>query len=116
MRYYRYLALITITTWLAGCKNNEVPSMASSCYPGVNPIRSERIINMAVTVQASGGLAAGYQLVASSGVAWSACNLPDKFKHNGLALSVSGYSLTWPQLAFINLSPLPFEVSGAQLR
>ena len=114
MRYV--LTLICLITWLVSCRQDEVPSVASSCYPSVKAIRAERITDAAVTVQASGGLATGYQLVASNGVAWSACNLPDEFKRNGLAISVSGYLLTWPELALMNLSPLPFEVTGAKLR
>ncbi|GAB4044650.1 hypothetical protein [Spirosoma jeollabukense] len=80
-----------MTSLLVCCKEDEVPSVASSCYPSVKAIRSERVTDAAVTVQASGGLATGYQLVASNGVAWGACNLPDEFKHNGLAIYVSGY-------------------------
>ena len=114
MRYYS--TLIFMITLLVGCKQDEVPSVASSCYPSVEAVRSERVTDAAVTVQASGGLATGYQLVSSNGVAWSACNLPDEFKRNGLAIYVSGYSLTWPELKFMNISPLPFEVTRAKLR
>jgi len=103
-------------TLLVSCHEDEAPAVASSCYPSVKAIRSHQITDAAVTVQASGGLATGYQLVASNGVAWSACNLPDAFKRNGLAIYVSGYSLTWPELAFMNLSPLPFEVTKVKLR
>lgn len=101
---------------LLSCNKPEVSSVASTCYPSVSATRFRRITDVAVTVQASGGLAAGYRLVVSNGVAWGACNLPDEFKRNGLAIYVSGYSLTWPELESMNVSPLPFEVTGAKLR
>lgn len=111
-----YLVLICLAIELLSCNKPEISSVASTCYPTVNATRSRRITDAAVTVQASGGLATGYLLTASNGVAWGACNLPDEFKHNGLAIYVSGYSLTWPGLESMNLNPLPFEVTEAKLR
>ena len=113
---HHYSALIGMAAMLVSCHKDEVPSAALSCYPNVTVSRSKRIIDAAVTVQASGGLATGFQLMASNGVFLSACNLPDEFKRNGLAIYVSGYSLTWPELELMNLSPIPFEVTEAKLR
>lgn len=101
---------------LLSCDKPEVTSVASTCYPSVSATRSRRITDAPVIVQASGGLATGYLLMASNGVAWSACNLPDEFKRDSLAIYVSGYSLTWPALELMNISPLPFEVTGAKRR
>jgi hypothetical protein len=113
-RYYP--ALISMVMLLVSCTNEQVPSAASTCYPNVNVKRSKLVTNVAVTVQASGGLAIGYQLVADNGVFWGACNLPDEFKRDGLAIYVSGYWLTWPELEHMNLVPIPFEVTRAKLR
>ena len=113
---HAYLALISMTAMLVSCHKDEVPATAPSCYTNVTVSRSNRIIDAAVTVQASGGLATGFQLMASNGVFLSACNLPDEFKRNGLAIYVSGYSLIWPELELMNLTPIPFEVTGAKLR
>ncbi|QIP13780.1 hypothetical protein G8759_14740 [Spirosoma aureum] len=67
-------------------------------------------------VRISGGLYTGYQLIASNGVAWSACSLPDEFRKDSLKIYVSGYFLTSPELDVKNITPLPFEVTGARLR
>ncbi|GAB3760453.1 hypothetical protein GCM10028817_36560 [Spirosoma pomorum] len=101
---------------VVGCNKEQVPSAASTCYPDVNANRSKLVTDVAVTVQASGGLAIGYRLVADNGVGWSACNLPEEFKRDGLAIYVSGYWLTWPGLEHMNLVPIPFEVTRAKLR
>lgn len=113
---YTYLVLISMAVLLVGCCKDDVSPAASSCYPNVKVSRSKRITDVAVTVQASGGLATGFQLVDCNGVTWSACNLPDAFKRNGLSIYVSGYSLTWPELAQMNLIPIPFEITEARLR
>ncbi|WP_288426198.1 hypothetical protein [uncultured Spirosoma sp.] len=114
MRYYS--GLICMAIGLLSCDKPEVSSVVSTCYPSVNATRSQRITDAAVTVRASGGLATGYLLMASNDVAWSACNLPDEFKRDSLAIYVSGYSLTWPALESMNINLLPFEVTGARLR
>lgn len=46
---------------LLSCDKSAVAPVASTCYPSVNATRSHRIIDAAVTVQASGGLATGYR-------------------------------------------------------
>lgn len=112
MRYLLYLSIPLII--LVGCKKDKMPVSASDCYP--ESFRSERVTDAPVLVRLSGGLATGAQLTASNGVSWSACHLSDEFKKDSLKIYVSGYFLTSPSLELMNLTPLPFEVTGAKLR
>lgn len=114
MRYG--LGFLLLVLMMGSCQKDEVSSITSSCYPSLSLSRSQQVKDGAVLVRISGGLATGFQLIASNGVAWSACNLPDQFKRDSLKIYVSGYFLTSPQLELMNLSPLPFEVTGAKLQ
>jgi hypothetical protein len=110
------LRLIFIIFILGSCKKEEVLPSVSTCYPSMKLSRSRQVTDAPVLVRASGGLYLGFQLIASNGVPWSACNLPNEFKRDSLKIYVSGYSLTSPELELTNITPLPFEVVGARLR
>lgn len=101
---------------LLGCKKSDVAAEVSVCYPNMELRRAQSVTDAPVVVRLSGGLFTGAQLFASNGVAWGACNLPDKFKRDSLNIYVSGYFLTSPELELMNLTPLPFEVTGARAR
>lgn len=110
-----FLILLFAVTFM-GCKKSDVSSAASACYPNIQVSRAQSVTDAPVVVRLSGGLFTGAQLIASNGVAWNACNLPERFKQDSLKIYVSGYFLTWPGLDLMNISALPFEVTGARVR
>lgn len=114
MRYY--LILVFMISALSSCKKEEVSASVSTCYPDMKLSRFQQATAASVLVRVSGGLYTGFQLMASNGVAWSACNLPEEFKRDSLKIFVSGYFLTSPELELKNITPLPFEVITAKLR
>jgi hypothetical protein len=99
------------------CKEDKVSSEALDCYSGFEGLtHDEYVVDAPVTVQLTGGLAVGSQLIASNGVAWGGCNLPKQFMQDSLAVYVTGYFLTSEALQKMNLTPLPFVVTSAKLR
>ena len=112
----RSLLLITLIIFLGSCRNDKVSPSVSECYPGLTLTRGQRIVDMPVTVQLSGGLISGSQLITSNGVAWSSCNLPREFGLKNQEIYVSGYLLNAPELDTKNIYPLPFEVTSAKLK
>ncbi|MBO9616515.1 MAG: hypothetical protein J7619_27755 [Dyadobacter sp.] len=99
------------------CKEDKISSVALDCYSGYEGLtRDEYVVDVPVTVQLSGGLASGSQLIASNGVAWGGCNLPKQFMQDSLAIYVTGYFLASKTLETMNLTPLPFVVTSAKLR
>lgn len=112
----RYLLLMVFALVLGGCKRDKT-IRAVACYPEIVDLkRGKHVVDVPVTFQLSGGLRLGGQLILANGTAWSACNLPNEFKENSLALSVTGYNLTSPALDVMNISPVPFEVTSVKYR
>lgn len=102
---------------LLNCKEDKIIPAALDCYSGFEGLtRGEYVVDAPVTVQLSGGLAFGGQLIASNGVAWGGCNLPKQFMQSGLAVYVTGYFLTSKTLETMNLTPVPFVVTSAKPR
>ena len=102
---------------LLNCKEDKISSTALDCYSEFEGLtRDEYVVDAPVTVQLSGGLAIGSQLIASNGVPWGGCNLPKQFMQDSLAIYVTGYFLTSKTLEKMNLTPLPFVVTSAKLR
>lgn len=101
---------------LLNCKEDKISSEGLDCYGLEGLTRDEYVVDAPVTVQLSGGLAIGSQLIAPNGVAWGGCNLPKQFMQDSLAVYVTGYFLTSKELETINLTPLPFIVTSAKLR
>lgn len=113
----RHLLTIACMLCSLSCKEEKISSKALDCYAEFEGLkRGEYIVEAAVTVQLSGGLASGIRLIASNGVAWGGCNLPKQFVQDSLAIYVTGYFLTSKELELMNLTPLPFEVTSAKLR
>jgi hypothetical protein len=113
----RFLLAGVCMLTLLNCKEDKVNSTALDCYPEFEGLtRGENVVDAPVTVQLSGGLAIGSQLIASNGVAWGGCNLPDQFMQDSLSVYVTGYFLTSKTLETMNLTPLPFVVTSAKLR
>jgi hypothetical protein len=112
------LILITLLFIIlsAGCKQKEVDSFISPCYPNLKLSRSHQVVDAPAVVEASGGLATGFQLVSSNGVKWSSCNLAQEYGRPNLQIYVSGYFVTSPELEAANITPLPFIVTSAKLR
>ena len=113
----RCLLTIVCMLNLLSCKEEKISSVALDCYPEFKGLeRGEYVIDAPVTVQLSGGLATGVQLIVSNGFAWSGCNLPKQFVQDSLAIYVTGYNLTSKELEVMNLTPLPFEITSVRLR
>ena len=113
----RFLLVVVYMLILLNCKEDKISLTALDCYPGFKGLtRGEYVADAPVTVQLSGGLAIGSQLIASNGVAWGGCNLPKQFMQDSLGIYVSGYFLTSKTLETMNLIPLPFVVTSAKLR
>ena len=112
----RFSFLIALIVFLGSCRQEKLSPAISQCYPNLTLTRGQRVVDMPVLVQLSGGLATGSLLIASNGVAWSSCNLPREFGQKNQEIYVSGYLLAWPELDTKNMSPLPFEVTSAKLR
>jgi hypothetical protein len=113
----RFLVAGVCMLSLLNCKEDKISSAALDCYSGFEGLtRGEYVVDAPVTVQLTGGLAVGSQLIASKGVAWGGCNLPKQFMQDSMAVYVTGYFLTSKTLEKMNLTPLPFEVTSAKLR
>ncbi|PSL33700.1 hypothetical protein CLV60_10169 [Dyadobacter jiangsuensis] len=103
---------------LTSCKEEQLNRSAFECYSELKGLRRwHYVVDAPVMVQMSGGLIIGTQLKPqNSDVKWGACNLPGQFMRDSLAIYVTGYFLTSDDLAVMNLTPLPFEVTSAKLR
>ncbi|MCK8494549.1 hypothetical protein M0L20_21955 [Spirosoma sp. RP8] len=113
----RIFILAGLLLCFAGCKQQAVDASVSACYANIGQLtRSQRVVDAPVTVVVSGGLRSGGQLIPANGVPWNACNLPFEFQRDSLAIYVSGYFLTSPELERMNVSLLPFEVTSSRLR
>ena len=113
----RYLLAVVCMLHLLSCKEEKISSAALDCYSELEGLeRGEYTVDAPVTVQLSGGLATGIRLIASNGVAWGGCNLPEQFAQDSLAIYVTGYNLTSKELEVMNLTPLPFEITSVRLR
>jgi hypothetical protein len=113
----RNLMSLAFLLALLACKEEKISSSATACYSEFKGLRrGQHVVDVPVMVKRSNGLVAGKQLMLSNGVPLGACNLPDQFDQDSLAIYVSGYYLTSDQLELMNLTPLPFEVTSAKLR
>ncbi|KAA6438422.1 hypothetical protein FEM33_17190 [Dyadobacter flavalbus] len=113
----RYFLFFTFGLALLSCREDKISTTASDCYSGFKGLRrGQYIVDAPVIVQMSGGLAAGSQLVASNGVSWGGCHLPEPFLQDSLPIFVTGYFLTSDDLEGMNLIPLPFEVTSVKRR
>lgn len=113
----RYLISIVFLLALLSWKEDKISTAALDCYSEFKDLkRGEYVVDAPVTVQPSGGLAVGKQLMATNGVSWGGCNLPAQFAQDSLTIYVTGYFLTSKELENMNLTPLPFEVISAKHR
>ncbi|MCE6991970.1 hypothetical protein [Dyadobacter sp. CY323] len=112
----RYLLLITLILFLESCREDKMDPVVSTCYSYANVRRAETVVDAPVTVRLSGGLITGSQLMASGTMAWGSCNLAREFMQDSLAIYVTGYFLTSPQLEVMNITPVPFVVTSARIR
>ena len=112
----RFFLLIALILFLESCRDDKIDPVVSSCYSYANIRRAREVVDAPVTVQLSGGLMMGSQLMASSTSAWGSCNLPKEFMQDSLAIYVTGYFLTSPQLELMNITPAPFVVTSARTR
>lgn len=63
---------------LLNCKQDKISPVGLECYSGFEGLsRDENVTDAPVVVQLSGGTAIGSQLIATNGVAWDGCNLPN---------------------------------------
>ncbi|AQG78412.1 hypothetical protein [Spirosoma montaniterrae] len=115
MRQFWYV-LIMLSVVVA-CEDKSIENQPANCgYSTVDVSRAGMVRDLAVTVVRVGS---NFQLIRAgggNGAPLGACNLATDFRQDSVKLLVSGYFLTWPELKYINISPLPFEVVDARRR
>lgn len=99
------------------CQQKDEIGPATYCgQPIADLKRQELVKNIAVTVVRANAQPTAFELMQSNGVRLSACSLSADFRQDSLPLFVSGYYLSWPELQYMNLTPLPFEITAARKR
>jgi hypothetical protein len=117
------LSLFLLLSILLSCRKDEVSSSASPCSYGGNKLTrtSQFAKDIPATIIAIKSPTTtpviSFQIMRGGTAApLSSCGLPASFAKDSLKVIVSGYLLTFPGIEFVNISPLPFEVTDVKLR
>lgn len=116
------LILFLGITILFSCDKNEVNPSISSCKYGSRELtRTDQLVKdipaTIIGIRSPTSPVITFQVMREgTAAALSSCGLPAEFAKDSLKVTVSGYFLTFPGMEFINLNPLPFEVTEARLR
>jgi hypothetical protein len=116
------LSLFLLLSFLIGCHRDEVgPSVSSCTYSGGKLTRTNQFVKdipaTIIAIKSPTTPVLSFQIMRGGTAApLSSCGLPASFAKDSLKVTVSGYLLTFPGIEFVNISPLPFEVTDAKLR
>ncbi|QDK80201.1 hypothetical protein EXU85_16960 [Spirosoma sp. KCTC 42546] len=116
------LSLLLVLSVSISCDRNKVdPSVSSCTYAGRTLTRTTQFINHVpatiIAVTSPNTPVISFQISrAGTSAPLSSCNLPVAFAKDRLNVTVSGYLLTFPGMEYMNLSPLPFDVTDVKVR
>jgi|GEM_PF-4418121 len=115
------LSLFLLLTVLFSCGKNKVVPSVTSCDYGGELTRTNQFVKdipaTIVAVKYPTSPIVSFQIMRGGTAApLSSCGLPASLAKDSLKVTVSGYFLTFPGIEFVNISPLPFEVTDAKLR
>lgn len=114
------LTLFLLFAFLTNCDNKVDPTATTCVYPDNKLARTSEFIKdvpATITSVTYSGQQTSYEIRrAGTSAPLGSCNLPPTFQKDGLSVTVSGYLLTFPGMEYINLSPLPFEITDIKVR
>jgi len=121
----RALTFLFLLSASVGCKDKEYVNpevQATPCVSNYKDTRRQSYESLNEAGMVIGGFI--YPLLPSDSPPYDfslrtaaiPCNLPQKFRKDGLIVSFSGYYLTSPLLELIQISAIPFELTDIKLR